>query len=349
MADIQLETVEKKVPKKATMADVARHAGVALSTVSHVMNGTATISEETKKRVLDSVKKLNYTPNAFARSLRKKRTNSIGVIVPDIENEFYANVVSTIFQLSDAVSDTISLVDTGYSLQREQINIEALVQRQVDGIILIGGSGDERILSWLRHKNVPVVLGDRRCDGYCSVEFDNYNTMRRLVKWVYDKGYRKIGYISESPDMTNLKDRYRGLQEGLQECSLSSDEQWILKDSWLKLEKMDVSQKVMRKLITNIKREGMPEVFLTSSDMIAVGALDALLQSGYRVPEDISVVGYDDIRISQYYHPAITTVHQDRSRLGEECLRLLKKVMENIDYKECIQLETHIVERKSTH
>ena len=332
---------------KATIVDVAKKAGVAISTVSHVLNHTAPISEETQKRVQQAILDLDYTPNMLARNLRQKYSNVIGVIVPDIENEFYANVSSGIFRRADLEQDTVFLVDSGYSLEKEKMQVESLVKRQVDGLIFLGGSKDEELIDWAHKQNVAVVLGDRRYRNYCSVESDNFKAMRDLVLWVYGLGFRKIGYVSESLDMTNLQDRYNGLREGFHQCSLAMDEQWILNDSWLKLEKVDAAKSLMNQMVRRIKAENMPEIFLTSSDMIAIGIMVAWIQNGYRVPEDISVVGFDDIRLVQYYNPPVTTIRQQCRKMGESCYQMLRGVLQGQILDQHIVLETELICRQS--
>ena len=338
---------QERRTNKATIVDVAKKAGVAISTVSHVLNHTAPISEETRKRVQQAILDLDYTPNMLARNLRKKYSNVIGVIVPDIENEFYANVASGIFRRADLEQDTVFLVDSGYSLEKEKMQVESLVKRQVDGLIFLGGSKDEELIDWAHKQNVAVVLGDRRYRNYCSVESDNFKAMRDLVLWVYGLGFRKIGYVSESLDMTNLQDRYNGLREGFHQCSLAMDEQWILNDSWLKLEKVDAAKSLMNQMVRRIKAENMPEIFLTSSDMIAIGIMDALIQNGYRVPEDISVVGFDDIRLVQYYNPPVTTIRQQCRKMGESCYQMLRGVLQGHIQNQHIVLETELICRQS--
>ena len=198
-------------------------------------------------------------------------------------------------------------------------------------------------IDWAHKQNVAVVLGDRRYRNYCSVESDNFKAMRDLVLWVYGLGFRKIGYVSESLDMTNLQDRYNGLREGFHQCSLAMDEQWILNDSWLKLEKVDAAKSLMNQMVRRIKAENMPEIFLTSSDMIAIGIMDALIQNGYRVPEDISVVGFDDIRLVQYYNPPVTTIRQQCRKMGESCYQMLRGVLQGQILDQHIVLETELI------
>lgn len=325
-----------KSSRKATMAEVAKISGVALSTVSHVINGTASISEETKARVLEVIQELNYTPNALARGLRQNRSNIIGVIVPDISNEFYAKSASTIVKNAGEDGIVSILVDTGYSPKHEKKLVETLIQSRADGLIFLGGGRDEELIDLANGSNITVVLGDRRYKHYNSVEFNNYDIMYQMINDLYDQGFRKIGYISESLDMVNLQDRYDGVVAGLEKFGIGINEEWILKDSFLQLDKLDAGKVFMQKIIDHMDKEDMPEVFLASSDMIAAGIMEALMTNGYSVPDDIGVIGYDDIALARYYYPAITTVHQECGEFGKACYDLLKQSMGS-------DMEAHLV------
>lgn len=334
--------------KKATMQDVAKQANVALSTVSHVINGTAPISEATKIKVLNVIKKLNYTPNALARGLRQNKTNLIGIVVPDISNEFYSKAASVILKEASARRCATVLCDTGYDFKREKKSVEALIQRRVDGLIFLGGGNDEEILENAYNSDIAIVLADRRYKTFSSVEFNNYEAMKDLVHILYEDGFRRIGYISESLDMINLKDRYNGITDGLKQHGLTVNDEWILNDKWLQLEKVDTAKALMKKFIKDKSKENMPEVFITSSDMIAVGIMDALISNGYRVPEDIGVIGFDNITMARYYQPSITTIEQDCTKFGITCFQLLEKKMENEKIEDIhLMINTRLIMRKS--
>lgn len=341
------ENEGRRINKKATMQDVAKLANVALSTVSHVINETAPISEETKKKVLGVIKELNYTPNALARGLRQNKTNLIGIVVPDISNEFYSKTASAILKAASAKKCTTVLCDTGYNFEREKNSVEALIQRRVDGLIFLGGGNDEEILQNAYDSDISIVLADRRYKSFSSVEFNNYEAMINLVHELYNDGFRRIGYISESLDMINLQDRYNGLMDGLKQYGLTVNDEWILSDSWLQLDKVDTARELMQKYIHNKSKDNMPEVFITSSDMIAVGILDALIKNGYKIPEDIGVIGFDNITLARYYQPSITTIFQDCKKFGDACFRLLEKKMEGELEDTHLTIKTKLIKRKS--
>lgn len=334
--------------KSITMKEIAQKSGVALSTVSHVINGTAPISDETKKRVWNVIKEENYSPNALARGLRSNHTNVIGVVVPDISNEFYAKASSAILRSAANKQVIAVIIDYAYNSKHEWRSVNELLERRVDGLIFIGGGNDEGLLDELETRRIPVVLADRRYKDFCSVEFDNKGAMEKLVEMLAELGYRDIGYISESLDMTNLQDRYEGVMLGLKKMGLEIKEKWLLKSSELKLDKRDVAKRYMQGLLENLEDRKLPEVIVTSSDMIAVGIIDALLQAGYKVPKDVGVIGYDNSLVTQYYKPSITTVFQDSQKLGTISYELLQRhINDELDDRHII-LDCQVLLRDST-
>ena len=198
--------------------------------------------------------------------------------------------------------------------------------------------------------SIWMLIEDMRTQK-ASIDLDKINFVAIgitiVALCIYILLFRKIGYVSESLDMTNLQDRYNGLREGFRQCGLKIEEQWILNDSWLKLEKVDAAKRLMNHMVRRLKAQEMPEVFLTSSDMIAIGIMDALIQNGYRVPEDISVVGFDDIRLVQYYNPPVTTIRQQCRKMGETCYQMLRDVLQGRARDQHVVLETELICRKS--
>lgn len=343
-----MNTKHKNGPvHKTTMNEVAKKSGVALSTVSHVINGTAPISDETKARVQKVIEELNYTPNALARGLRHSRTNTIGIIVPDLTNEFYSKYAACLIKLAGEDKVSASLIDFGYKKEREERGVDTLIRSRVDGVIFLGGSQDEKLIERLDKANIVTVFADRYYKDYPSVSFDNYETMYSLVQRLYENGYKKIGYISEAMTMVNLTDRYRGIMDALNDCQLEIQKDWILDDSWLRMEKLHTAKDMVNRLIGKASKDSMPEVIIASSDMIAIGILDALLQRGYKVPQDIGVVGYDDMTMASYYNPSVTTVHQDYARAAKETYRLLCDKLAGREENEHVIIHNELIVRRS--
>ncbi len=319
----------KNNKKKPTMKDVANRSGVALSTVSHVINGTAPITEEVKRRVNQSIQELHYIPNALARRLRQDRTHMIGIIVPDISNEFYSKTASTIIRHFSNDGYTTVMVDTGYNLKRMQKNVDTLIEQRIDGLIVLGGGNDEHILNRASETGVKVLLADRHYEDYPSVEFQYQEYMDQTICYLHEKRFRKIGYISESLDMVNLQERYDGFIQAMKKYHVRINPDWIITDRWLQLEKMDSGKVVMQELIQKLEGYDMPEIIIASSDMIAIGIMDALQENGYHVPEDVGVIGIDDIALARYCRPSLTTIRQDYEVFGRKCHATLKRYMEH--------------------
>lgn len=321
----QQNNSENPFTKKATITDVARHAHVSISTVSHVINHTASISPQTKQRVENSIKELRYKTNALARGLRQSQTKVIGLVVPDIRNEFYASCASGVLQAADKYRYTAFLCDCCYDIERETRSINTLIEQCVDGMIFFGGSKDEFLIHAVEQANIPIILGDRRLDGYNSVGFANEKTVRNLIGTLYLKGKRKFCYVSEPIEMQNLRERYNGFQLGLKDCGIEQNGM-VLVDKRLQQEKVKNAQKVIIEYLSKAGNE-IPDVILTSSDIIAFGVIVGLREMGYRIPEDIGIVGFDNIQLSAYTYPPLTTVAQDMFLLGQQTFSILLKII----------------------
>lgn len=303
------------------MADIARESGVSVTTVSHVLNRTAAISSETTKRVMAVAEQLKYIQKKpFVASGRKNAP--IGILVPDIANEFYARCVQTICEEAWAHDYTALVCGMRHEQQIETKYIKSLIDNGIGGLIFFGGFLDEKyILEASKH--VPVVLGDRYLLNHTlpAVITDNTGVMRRLVAKLAKAGYTRIGFISEDLEMTNMKERYMGFKMGIEENGLSFKNEYIMHDKRLRLDKMSGGNLLMRELLA--QKTQLPEVFLTSSDLIAVGIMAALHNEGYRIPKDIGIVGFDDISFAAHAYPPLTTVSQNMRQLGKSCFSML--------------------------
>lgn len=322
----------KKVYKKTTMADVAKRAGVTIGTVSHVINNTAPISEKTKANVYKAIKELNYTINTMARGLRKQESNMIGLIVPDITNEYYSSIARSFTELAYENKYTVMLSSFQYNLEREKLQLDVLVDKRVDAIVILGGSNeDEEMLQQVTQHGIPIILGDRQPIGvkYPVVEFNNKATVKALIKILHEKGYKRIGYVSEKIELTNLEDRYNGYLEGMKELELPISKDFIFIEESLQLNKIKNGYDFTLNLLETRKKPALPDVFITTSDLVALGMVSALKSKGYKIPEDFGLVGFDDLSMSAYIEPSLTTVLQDPNQIShatwDMVLHALKK------------------------
>lgn len=315
--------------KRVTIKDVARLAGVSASTVSRVLSGSAAISDETCERVRDAVEKLGYEPNIAARSLRSDKSMSIGVVLPDISGEFYSLCASSILKYARMIGYTVLFIESGKELGAESDGIRVLLQNGVDGMIFIGGGNDSEIVKTAAEK-VKVITGDRKVNGIASVTFNNRATVYRLTSALYNAGCRRFLYVGETFNgFENLAERYSGFTEALS-CHSDAVMMTLLEDS-LHRDKLSESYRLFMEKI----KEMEPEAVVTSNDLIAQGIISAANKTGVRIPEQMSVTGFDDMTSSAYYTPSVTTVRQDADELSRLCFSGLIDMLDGKDIKSC--------------
>jgi len=339
----------KESVKKVTIVDVAKLSGVVPSTVSHVLNGTAQITDETKERVMDAIRKLDYKPNASARALRQKRTRLIGVALQDISSEFYAKCTASMLKESLKDKYALMVMDACFDNERLKAQVSALIERRVEGIVFIGGSNDDEILQNVSNFNIPIVLGDRNDGRYSSVEFNNEESVYKLVLTLFESGYRRFAYAGEPLEVQeNLRDRYRGFIKGLDVCGVPEENRLCIMTEELHQNKVTGAHGIFEKYFLDESGKAIPDVILTSNDMIAQGFIAAAAERGIRVPEELGIVGFDDIEISKFFQPSVTTIAQDEAALGRQCYRLLKKEIEGKKEHEHVVLKQKVKNRGTT-
>lgn len=304
---------------KATMLDVARAAGVALGTVSNHLNGSVHVSPKTAKKIDRAISRLGYRIHLGARSLRAQRTQSVGLVVPNISNPFYAEVARAVeHSLWEHGFQTL-LCDSSQDAERERKHLDNLENRRVDGILLIHWDRPPR--ERLQRLTVPVVCVDRVVEGQLSVTTDNQLGGRLAARHLVAQGHRRIAILAGQPTDNNVRQRLRGFMAVLKQHPgvkrpqvLTGPEQAI-----------ELGYEVGRLL------EGgrvSPTAIFATNDIVAVGAWRSLLELGIRIPQDMSLIGYDDIEMTRLLIPPITTVAQDKAALAREATALLLRVLE---------------------
>lgn len=344
--------VKRERGHRSTIYDVARMAGVSAGTVSHVINRTAPISQETKERVLDAIEKLDYRRNANARALRTSDPKIVGIAVQDISSEYYALCSAGILQRAQEEGYAVITTDGHYSPEALRSGVNALVERQVNGMIFVGGSRDTESYRSAEAAGVPIVFGDRFVEGFPCVEYNNYETMYKLVQALYRQGYRKFCYYGEALFFQqNLEDRFGGFRDGLRDIGVPDCDVDVLLSEDLGDSKMRKAYELFQE---NLESMGMrsdhgKRVVLTSNDLLAQGVISALIRGGIRVPEDVAVFGFDNISIAKYSVPSFSTIVQDPYALGIECFEMLLKRMRNPGEKlENVRLKQKLVLRESS-
>ena len=310
--------------KRVSMSDVAKDAGVSVTTVSHVINRTAKISRETAKRVNESVIRLAYEP--LPGSSFKRGQRLIAVFIPDLGNEFYAKSVQSIFNTAWRSRYGIVVCDLQHTLQAESNYLKNFIQQGVSGVIFFGGTANIEMQILQTSKVIPVVLGDMhipdglrsRVDAVCT---DNELVMEQIVTRFVKAGYRKFGYISEDFLLANTKDRFNGYKLGLAQNGIEFNKTWLWVSQSLRLNKTVSAYTFFSKILS--QKQPLPEIIFCTSDLIAIGVMSAMKQHDINVPKDIGVVGFDNISLSEYCEPRLTTVAQNMEKIGSICCSLL--------------------------
>ncbi|MCP1103173.1 DNA-binding LacI/PurR family transcriptional regulator [Aequitasia blattaphilus] len=313
--------------KRATMHDVAKKAGVTIGTVSNVINNPEKVAEETIEKVNEAIKSLNYVPNILARNMRSKNNKMIGLLIPNLSNNFCSGITTALSNKAYNEGYTIIVLGFEYSIEKEKKALKSLYEHNVETIIILNGHSDEKYLESYIKKGVKFILVDRRADveGVSYVEFDNKATMDILVRTLKDKGYQSIGFISEPLDLSNIHDRYDGYRDALVKYGYSFKESYVFISEELCLNNAENGYLHMKRVLEKHRRDELPDVFIVSSDFQAIGVQKAILEKGYRIPEDFGVIGCDDISIDEYVTPRLSSIHQDRELLSDAIWKMVKK------------------------
>lgn len=303
----------------ASIRDVATAAGVSVSTVSHVINQTRFVSEETQARVLAAMEDLNYKPNRLASSLRRKdkRTNTLGLLIPDSANPFFAEVLRGIEDACFKAGYSVFLCNSDDDPKKEQNYIEVLLGKQIDGIILVSAGAHEDSLILLENNRVPFVLVDREVSGAIidSVLVDNKTGGYQATNYLIELGHKRIGCIAGPSLLNPSAARVEGYQKALSKKNLFHDDLIFMGD--FRAQSGSDAAKQMLDL------DNPPTAIFACNDMMAVGALHATDEAGLNVPGDISIVGFDDIPLASFTKPPLTTVAQPGQDMGLQAAEMV--------------------------
>lgn len=323
----------------ATIREVAQLAGVSPATVSRVMNGTAKVDEEKRKRVEDAIRETGFMPNKLARALFKNSSGLIGLIVPNIENPFFNELAGVIEEEAYKGGLHIVLCSSGNNTQKETDNIRMLEQMKADGIILItNGDHTGRMIEKCQ---LPVIVVDRHladCGEIAHIEADHYKGGRIAAEFLMECGCRRIVCLRGPQEYTSGKLRYQGYCDVCREYGIP--ERYV--DTAYSFES---GSRAVEEML-----ERFPEVdgIVAANDMVAISSYKVLRSRGIRVPEDIQIVGFDDIRFGSLTSPALTTIHQPIEEMGKRAVDIIFRYAEGGEYREKNVFDVYLVERETT-
>lgn len=327
----------------ATIHDVARIAGVSITTVSRVLNGVAEVRAETEERVRRAAAELNFRPNALARGLITRQTSTIGLVVPDITNPGFPVIARGAEIEAHERGYSLILCNSDGDVRKESQQINLLLQKQVDGILLAGTGSPEEEADILRNIRTPVVLVSREgSPDFSAVVADTEHGAYLAARRLLELGHRSIAFIAGPEEIVTTRLRYAGYRRALLEAGTEVDPSRV---SYLTYDRQGGYKATQYLLRSNQPR---PQAIFAGNDLMAVGAIQALAEAGYRVPQDVAVVGFGDMEIASLVSPTLTTVAMPFFRMGKTATRLL---LDQIDKKASrprrIVLGVHLVPRQS--
>lgn len=319
----------------ATITEIAQKAGVSIATVSRAMNNNASIKDETRRRILRLAQELDYKPNPIARSLSRKRTDTIGVILPEIVDEFFSEFIRGIDEEAYRSNHYVMISSSHSQRNIVETLLEFMGSGRVDGVILMAPRMHSETVSLVRRSKRPVVLVNvcPEVKDVVSFNIDNQQGAYAIVKHLIDHGYQRVGFIHGPEGNCDADERFRGYQAALNENNMNLIENLIIPGDFSVRSGYYGFSRLM-------SQKEKPDAVFAANDMMAVGIYEAARTSNINIPQDIAVVGFDDVFLSRLLMPRLTTVHVPIAELGSKAIRYLFRMIDGqIDIKQSYREE----------
>lgn len=323
--------------------DVAAKAGVSRSTVSRVLTNSGRVDPETKQKVLAAMKELNYQPSQVARNLRRKETNLIAVLIPCISNPFFGSLVQGMEEVAAGKGYHVILCNMGEDPVRQMEYLQMLERKQVDGVILTALRNPlEEVKAYLQHG--PIVLASEYVedDSLPAVVIDNIKAAECVTEHLIQKGHKRIGFINGPEHIILCRDRQKGYMQTLEKYGIPVSHDLIMSSDFT----MEGGFACAKQLLA---LEEKPGAIFAANDEMAVGVIQAVQEQGLRIPQDIAVVGFDNVQVSRVVQPNLTTIGQPIFQIGVKSMELLMSCLErDVLEDKRIVLEANLCIREST-
>lgn len=308
------------IEQMPTILDVAKKAGVSSATVSHVINNSRFVAPETREKVLGAISSLGYRRDAIARSLRRSTTGTIGLMISDISNPFFPDVVrgveDTVY--SHGQDFNLILCNTEENSAKERLYLDVLLEKRVDGIVMAPAGGNDEYLRGLLADEVPIVFLDRWIAGIDAdaVVVDNVDASRRIITHLIGLGHRRIAIMMARLDSSAIRERMEGYRDALETAGISFTPDYVVESA----SDIDAARAAGLRLLDTDPR---PTAVFGTNNFVTIGMMHALAQRGLECPTDMAVVGFDDFPWTSAFHPRLTTVAQPGYELGRTATELL--------------------------
>lgn len=325
---------------------VARLANVSIATVSRTINRVTTVNPEIAKRVWAVIEELDYFPNTQARALVSGRSRILGLIVSEITNPFFPELIQGFEDIAVENGYEILVSSTNYDPKRMSLCIRRMLERKVEGVAVMTFGIEEPLLDQLAERNIPLVFIDMGPDRprISTLKVDYQHGIRQGVQHLAALGHRNIAFISGPERLHSAQSRKVAFLESLRECGIKPNPRWLIEGDHT----LEGGMRAMEKLLES---KELPTAVMCSNDMTAIGVLHKVYRAGLRVPEDISIIGFDDIHIAQVTLPPLTTIQMSCYELARAAVGALRAHVEDAEVetpKRCYSIETRLVVREST-
>ena len=298
---------------------VARRARVSTATVSRVINGTAFVAPETAERVRAAIEALNFYPDVNARTLGSGRSGMYGLIISDITNPYFPELVKAFEDIAVEHNQEVLIANTNYDPERMETCVARMLQRKVDGVAIMTSEMGDHLVRSLSRRQIPMVFMDTPVEGPGTsvVRVDYQAGVQAAMEHLFDLGHKDIAFISGPLSLASAEVRAHAFRDALEQHGIAGPRAWVQEGD----HRVEGGHHAMQRILRSGKVT--PTAVLTSNDLTAIGAMGAIHEAGLRIPEDISVVGFDGIELSAYTQPALTTLVVSRVELASEAFRSL--------------------------
>jgi len=322
---------------------VAKLARVSIATVSRTINNVSTVNEQMAKRVWEAIRELNYFPNTQARALGSGRSRLLGLIVSEITNPFFPELIQGFEEVAVESGYEILVSSTNYDPNRMSLCIRRMLERNAEGVAIMTFGIEEPLLDQLADRNVPIVTVDVGPDrpGFSLLKVDYRHGIRQGVQHLAALGHRKVGFISGPKRLHSAQSRLSAFTGSLTECGISPEPAWLMDGDHT----LEGGIAAMERVLASGK---VPTAVMCSNDMTAIGVLHKLYRAGLSVPDDLSVIGFDDIHMARVTIPPLTSIHMSRLDLARAAVMALRAHLEGTVQDREHKIDTYLVVRETT-
>ena len=326
-----------------TIYDVAREANVSMATVSRVVNGNQNVKPATRKKVLEVIERLEYRPNAVARGLASKKTTTVGVIIPDISNNLYAELARGIEDIATMYRYNIILANSDQNEGKELTLLDTMLSKQVDGIVMMSDKVTENIQDSINNAPVPIVLAGSvdELKEVPSVNIDYFEAAYEAVKVLIDNGHKRIAFVSGPMNYTITKYKLEAYKKALEDAGLVVDESLIVSEEGTYDSGIAAYEETSQV-------EDAPTAYFAGSDELAIGIIHGVQDTGKQVPTDIEVISFENSKLARMVRPQLSSVVLPLYDIGAVAMRLLTKLMNKEEVEQQTVILPHRIEMRDS-